>query len=77
MPAIPTVPINGAALRAIRLASGMSQRQLSESSGVAQSHISDIENGEDPSELTAHRIARALNVPVGAIRSSEEEGDAA
>jgi len=79
MPAIPTVPINGDTVKALRLASGLSQRQLGAEAGVVQSHISDIENGEQPSELVAHRIARALSVPVKAILrvSTESGGDAA
>lgn len=73
MPAVPTVPTNGAAIKALRLRSGLSQRELSATSGVAQSHISNIENGEHPSELAAHRIATALSVPLSAIRCAQNQ----
>lgn len=73
MPLTQKVPINGDAIRAIRLRSGLTQRQLAKAAKVAQSHISDIENGESPSELVANRLANALAVPVNAILATPTE----
>lgn len=64
MPPMTKAPVNGATLRSLRIRSGFTQSQLSERAGVAQSHISAIENGEHPSELAALRLAKALGVPL-------------
>jgi len=49
----------------IRNHKGISQRQLSESSGIASSYLSRIENRRvEPQPKTLRRIAEALGVPV-------------
>lgn len=72
MPPMRTVAVDGDMIRSLRLKEGLAQKDLSRISGVAQSHISDIERGEHPSDLTAHRLARALGVPYSMILRSAE-----
>jgi DNA-binding XRE family transcriptional regulator len=50
-------------LAGLRLAAGLSQRQLGERCGIGQQHISRYESGKHkPSLDTAHQMARALGV---------------
>ncbi len=50
-------------LAGLRLAAGLSQRQLGERFGIGQQHISRYESGKHkPSLDTAHQMARALGV---------------
>ena len=52
----------GLQFRDARLASGLSQRQLAERSGVRQADISRIERGAgNPTETTLQRLASALD----------------
>jgi ribosome-binding protein aMBF1 (putative translation factor) len=52
----------GLQFRDARVASGWSQRELSERSGVRQADISRIERGAgNPTEATLQRLARALD----------------
>jgi transcriptional regulator with XRE-family HTH domain len=49
-----------ALLKQIRARAGLTQRQLAERAGKAQSEIARIERGrQDPSLTTLHRLARA------------------
>jgi transcriptional regulator with XRE-family HTH domain len=51
-----------------RTAAGMTQEQLSLEAGVATAVISRIENGHaNPETETLVRLAKALDVPVGAL----------
>jgi DNA-binding XRE family transcriptional regulator len=51
-------------IRKARKAAGLTQVELAERSGIPQSHISRLENGEhSPSAQTLKRLAQALNVP--------------
>jgi DNA-binding XRE family transcriptional regulator len=55
-------------IRTLREAAGKTQTQLADQCGLAQSHISRIENAElSPSHRTIERIAKALDVEPGAI----------
>jgi DNA-binding XRE family transcriptional regulator len=51
------------ALRGARGKEGLTQKELSERSGIPQSHISDMENGKRAiGKQRARRLAKALNV---------------
>lgn len=51
-------------IRKARKAAGLTQVELADRSGIPQSHISRLENGEhSPSAQTLQRLAKALNVP--------------
>lgn len=53
--------------------SGLTQEQLSETSGLPQSHISRIENAKlSPSRLTLERIAAALKIELSELDPSAE-----
>lgn len=55
----------GAKIREKREAAGLTQGQLEERSGLPQSHISRLENGQhSPSFATLEKIAGALGIPV-------------
>src|SRR5262249_30846685 len=52
-------------IRGFRTEAGLTQTQLAEKSGLPQSHISRLENGQhSPSRATLERIAAALGRPV-------------
>ena len=60
--------VNGAAVRAIRLALGIPQQDLAARSGISRSHMNKIESGaEQPKFETAVRIAAQLGVAVDAV----------
>lgn len=53
----------GVAIRGARGKEGLTQKQLSELTGIAQHHISEMENGKRPiGKDTARRLANALNI---------------
>jgi transcriptional regulator with XRE-family HTH domain len=55
----------GAGLRAIREAQGLSQVELSKTSGLSRSSISAIERGrQEPNYLTLVRLRDGLGVPI-------------
>lgn len=54
-------------VRAIRRHRLMTQRELSEISGLGENHISSIENGKQFNTHTARKLARALNVRIDDI----------
>lgn len=55
----------GSKLRAARQENGLSLRELSAKADVSPSLLSQIENGKvNPSVMTLHSIATALNVPI-------------
>lgn len=52
-------------IRQARTDAGWTQAELAEKSGLPQSHISRLENGQhSPSAKTLEKIAAALNLPV-------------
>ncbi|MYA10876.1 MAG: helix-turn-helix transcriptional regulator [Gemmatimonadetes bacterium] len=76
----PTVIDIGHALRAVRKAEGLSQRTLSERSGLTQAQISRFENGKaDPRLSSLVELARGVGaevmlVPAGAVPAALELG---
>lgn len=57
----------------VRLEKGLSLSELSRMSGVAKSHISNIESGEKyPTLPTLCKIAKALGVPAADLFSCED-----
>lgn len=70
MPSSPrlSVPINGQALRSFRIIRGVSRADLAEQAGSSYSHIANLETeAKDPSPELLHRLARVLDIPVGAL----------
>ncbi|TWJ13516.1 helix-turn-helix domain-containing protein [Geobacter argillaceus] len=54
---------SGVALRGARGKEGLTQKQLAELTGIAQHHISEMENGKRPiGKETARKLAAALHV---------------
>ena len=65
----------GTRVMQIRTQKGLSQRQLSERSGIAGSYLSRIENRRlEPRPKTLRRIAQALGVSMGDIFQERSEG---
>ena len=53
----------GENLRTLRVARGLTQKELSERTGIAQSDISKLENGSaNPSLRTLRRLASGMNM---------------
>ena len=53
----------GVAIRGGRGKEGLTQKQLAELTGIAQHHLSEMENGKRPiGKETARKLAAALNV---------------
>jgi DNA-binding XRE family transcriptional regulator len=53
----------GVSIRGARGKEGLTQKQLSELTGIAQHHISEMENGKRPiGKVTAKKLAGALNI---------------
>ena len=63
-------------LRTIRLAQGLSLRQLGARSGTSGNLVSQIEKGSDPAIDTLERIAAALAIPVAWLGFGGLPGDA-
>lgn len=60
-------------IRKYRTDAGMTQEQLSDVSGLPQSHISRLENARlSPSRVTLERIAHALNVKLTELDPSAD-----
>ena len=63
----------GRNVRRIRLARGLSQERLSESSGFTQQYISDLERGlRNPTVVTLFEIAQALGATPVQLVSPEK-----
>jgi transcriptional regulator with XRE-family HTH domain len=55
-------------LKAARLRAKLTQDEVAEKTGIAQSHISDYESGLQPLLLsTAERLAKAVGVPLRSL----------
>jgi DNA-binding XRE family transcriptional regulator len=53
----------GVSIRGGRAKEGLTQKQLAEMTGIAQHHISEMENGKRPiGKETAKKLAKALNI---------------
>lgn len=64
----------GNLIRALRVGAGLTQKQLGDLCGMADSAIRRYESGRgNPTEKTLQRIADALRVPVEALLSKESE----
>lgn len=64
--------INGAALTAIRERTGLSQAELSRTTGIAKETISRLESGARPgTNAQIKALAAALAVPTTAIIAAE------
>jgi transcriptional regulator with XRE-family HTH domain len=63
------IPINGAAVQAIRERTGYSGAELAEKAGIDRTYLIRIERGERQhvSPPIARRLAEALGVPLGAV----------
>lgn len=69
-----SVKVNGAALEAIRIRSGLSLRDLAKLSGVSFRYIRSIETGTfSPSWLILSSLATALKVPTVALLADPVE----
>jgi transcriptional regulator with XRE-family HTH domain len=63
-------------LRAIRDRNGLTQKQLSEKSGISQPNISDVENGRVvPTVVTAAKLAKALNCTIDDLLDDKEHSN--
>jgi DNA-binding XRE family transcriptional regulator len=61
------------AIREHRIEAGLSQTELAERTGLTQSHISRLENGEhSPSHTTIAKIAAALGISASKLDPSAE-----
>jgi len=64
---------NGAAIRALREALGLTQEQAARAACMDQSHWSNIESGrKNAGPAVCRRIADALGVPLAAISSAAD-----
>ncbi len=68
--------LNGAAIRAIRLANGDTQVELAAACGVTQSHYANLEGFRaDAPDALAHRVAAALGIDdLRAIQQNPHRG---
>ena len=65
----------GARLRNVRLATGMSLREVARQLGVSPSFVSQLENGKSqPSVATLYSLAQLLNVSIDELFAAEESG---
>lgn len=59
---------NGLTIRYLRIKSGMKPGELANKSSISYPHLDNIENErKDASVEVIHRIAKALDVPPGAL----------
>ena len=66
----------GRAVKAIRVAHGLTQEQVSAASGLHPTYISDIERGaRNPSWEAITRLADGIGVPVSEIGRGYERDD--
>ncbi len=62
-----SLPTNGAAIRAIREALGITRDQVAEAAGISTGTFANIENGRNSTPPVLRRIAERLHVPVDAV----------
>jgi transcriptional regulator with XRE-family HTH domain len=61
-------------IKKIRMAKGLSQKEVTISAGLDADQYSRIENGKtDPSVTTLERIAKAMNVSLAELFAATEE----
>jgi transcriptional regulator with XRE-family HTH domain len=69
--------VNGAAVRAIREAAGISLAELAGRALIAKSHLSQLERGVNGASMpVARRIATELKVPIDAITTAAPDAEA-
>ena len=65
----------GRAIRTIRVARGLSQDELAESSGVSAGYVSLIESGKrEPSTSVLERLSESLHAPMPIVALLAAEG---
>lgn len=63
-----TLPTNGAVIRALRVALGLTREELAAAAQIKDSHLGNIEHGRrDASVPVLRRIAERLHVPLDAV----------
>lgn len=62
-----SIPTNGAAIRAIREALGITRDQVAEAAGITTGAFANIENGRDSTPPVLRRVAERLHVPMDAV----------
>lgn len=68
MIASPTLPTNGAVIRALRSAYGLRMTELAAAAEISEGFLSKIETGrQDASLAVLRRIADRLHVPLDAV----------
>lgn len=65
------VTTNGEAVRAIRLAKGITAAKLAAAVGISPQYLSNIEHGRKPGACRAEALAEALDVRVEAITQGD------
>ena len=66
----------GQNLRRARKAKGLTQEQLSERTGFAQQHLSELETGQgNPTVVTLYELAQVLDVTVAMLVTPPETSD--
>ena len=67
----------GRNLRQARKAKGLTQEQLSERTGFAQQHLSELERGQgNPTVVTLWELAQVLDVTVASLVTPDAQVDA-
>jgi transcriptional regulator with XRE-family HTH domain len=62
------------AVKLIRVASGMKQKEVAEDAGVSSNYLSLVENGKrEPSVGFLRKLAKILGVPVGLFFAWEDQ----
>ncbi len=66
----------GQNLRHARKAKGLTQEQLSERTGFAQQHLSELETGQgNPTVVTLYELAQVLDVTVAMLVTPPDGAD--
>jgi transcriptional regulator with XRE-family HTH domain len=66
----------GQNLRRARKAKGLTQEQLSERTGFAQQHLSELETGlGNPTVVTLYELAQVLDVTVAMLVTPHEDAN--
>jgi transcriptional regulator with XRE-family HTH domain len=62
-----SIPTNGAAIRAIRQAYGLTRDEVAAHAEITTGALANIENGRDSTPPVLRRIAERLHVPLDAV----------
>lgn len=67
-------PVDGRTVRKLRAERLINCAELARRSGVAYSFLREIESGQKrASDITAHKLAKALGVPVGQLSADKAD----